>query len=70
MTIGVILTDDDLKAVQKLYSTRWAADIRNWKERGEDSCLWIVTCPNKANEYIIETGQSLTDTIERLLKRV
>ena len=70
MTIGVILTDDDLKALHKLYSLRWTADIRNWKERGEDSCLWIVTCPNRSNEHITETGQSLSDTIERLLSRV
>ena len=70
MSIGVNLTEEDLQAVKKLYSTRWAGDIKNWKERDTDYCLWIVSCPDKNNEIISETGQSLAEVIETLLKRV
>ena len=67
MSIGVTLTDKDLEAIRKLYTIRWSADIKNWKERDTDYCLWIVTCPDQRNTSITETGQSLSDTIERLL---
>lgn len=70
MTIGVILTDDDLQGIKKLYATRWGGDIKNWKERDTDYCLWIVSCPDKNNGTISETGQGLAEVIERLLERV
>ena len=70
MSIGVTLKDEDLEAVRKLYALRWTADIKNWKERDTDYCLWIVSCPDKGNTIISETGHSLSDTIERLLNRV
>ena len=70
MSIGVVLTDDDLVAVRKLYANRWTADIKNWKERDTSYCIWIVTCPNQNNTYITETGQSLADTIKKVLERV
>ena len=69
MSIGVNLTNEDLQAIKKLYSTRWGGDIKNWKERDTDYCLWIVSCPDKRNQYITETGQSLADTITRLLEK-
>ena len=69
MSIGVNLTNKDLQAIKKLYSTRWGGDIKNWKERDTDYCLWIVSCPDKRNQYITETGQSLADTITRLLEK-
>ena len=69
MTIGVYLTDKDLQAIKKLYQVRWAADIRNWKERDTDYCLWLVSCPDKNGDYITETGQSLADTINVLLDK-
>ena len=71
MSIGVILTDEDLQAIKKLYQVRWTADIGNWKERGtENFCLWKVTCPDQHNNSITEWGSSLADTIDKLLVRV
>ena len=69
MTIGVQLTQEDLKAVEKLFKVRWAAGIRNWKERETDYCIWLVSCPDKKGNYITETGQSLADTINVLLDK-
>ena len=70
MTIGVVLTDDDLQAVKKLYATRWGGDIKNWKDRDTDYCLWIVSCPDRNNAILSETGQRLAEVIEKLLERV
>ena len=70
MTIGVNLTDEDLQAIRKLYATRWSGDIKNWKERDTDYCLWIVSCPDKNNNILTETGQSLAEVINTLLCRV
>jgi len=70
MTIGVNLTEEDLQAVRKLYRTRWTGDIKNWKERDTEDCLWIISCPDKNNEIITETGQILAEVIEKLLERV
>ena len=70
ISLGVNLTEEDLRAVKKLYATRWAGDIKNWKERDTDYCLWIVSCPDKNNGIITETGNSLAEVIEKLLKRV
>ena len=70
MSIGVNLTEEDLQAVRKLYHLRWSGDIKNWKERGVDGCLWIVSCPDKDNGIITETGQILAEVIEKLLERV
>ena len=70
MSIGVTLKDEDLEAVRKLSALRWTADIKNWKERDTDYCMWIVSCPDKRNQILIETGQSLAKTIDILLERV
>ena len=70
MSIGVNLTEEDLQAIRKLYCLRWTGDIRNWKERDTDFCLWIVSCPDKNNSILTETGQSLAEVIEKLLERV
>ena len=69
MSIGVNLTEEDLQAIRKLYCLRWTGDIRNWKERGVEECLWMVSCPDKHGNWIVETGQSLAQTIEILLKK-
>mgnify|MGYP001247643782 CR=1 FL=1 len=69
MTIGVNLTNEDLQAVKRLYKTRWGGDIKNWKERDTDYCLWVVSCPDKNNGIITETGQILAEVIEKLLER-
>ena len=68
--IGVILTEADLQAIKKLYEVRWSANIQNWKERDTDYCLWSISCPNRVGHFITETGQSLSDTVEKLLARV
>ena len=70
MSVGVTLTDKDLQAIKRLYETRWGGDIKNWKERGVEGCLWVVSCPDKRNQILIETGQSLAKTIDILLERV
>ena len=71
MSIGVILTDEDLQAIKKLYEVRWTADITNWKEKNtENFCLWKVTCPDKNNSTVSEWGSSLADTIDKLLVKV
>ena len=70
MEIGVPLTNEDLQAIKKLFRVRWSADIRNWKERDVEGCLWIVTAPDKAGNWIIERGQSLEQTINPLLKSI
>ena len=69
MSIGVDLSDEDLEAVRRLFNLRWGGDIKNWKERDVDGCLWLVSCPDKSNNIITETGQSLADTINTLLER-
>ena len=69
MSVGVKLTNTDLQAVKKLYEVRWSAEIKNWKERDTDYCIWIVSCSTLKGEFITETGQSLADTIEELLER-
>ena len=69
MEIGVNLSKEDLQAIVKLYKVRWSANIRNWKEREVDECLWVVSCPDKHGNWIVETGQSLAQTIEILLKK-
>ncbi len=69
MSIGVILTEDDLAAIKQLYILRWSAEIRNWKERNTDYCLWKVSCPDRKGQYITESGQSLAKIIYILLKR-
>lgn len=70
MSIGVDLTEEDLQAIQKLYRVRWTAEIKNWKERDTDFCLWLVNCPNEHNEIMTETGHSLAEVIDAILQRV
>ena len=70
MSIGVILTDEDLQAIKRLYNVRWGGNILNWNVRDSDYCMWIVSCPDKRNQILIETGQSLAKTIDILLERV
>ena len=70
MSIGITLTDEDLQAIKRLYKLRWGCNIQNWKERDTDYCMWIVSCPDKRNQILIETGQSLAKTIDILLERV
>ena len=69
MSIGVSLTNNDLQAIKRLYNVRWGGQIKNWKERDTDYCLWTVSCPDVKNNNITETGQSLADTITKLLER-
>ena len=69
MSVGVNLSFDDLQAVLRLYNLRWWAEIKNWKERNTDYWLWLVSCPDNRNNIITETGQSLGDTIDKLLHR-
>jgi hypothetical protein len=70
MTIGIKLSTDDLQAIAKLYEVRWAADIRSWKERDTDYCLWLVSCPNHKNSWITRSGTSLAEIITKLLKEL
>jgi hypothetical protein len=67
MSVGVDLSDEDLAAVRLLYKVRWTARLTTWKERDTDYCMWFVECPDQAGGFITETGQSLSDTIYRLL---
>ncbi len=68
--IGVELSDGDLEAIRVLYRARWSAELYNWKERGTDYCMWFVRIPDARNRFLVETGQSLEDTIYRLLLRL
>jgi len=70
MSVGVELSDEDLEAVRFLFRVRWTADIRTWKERGTDFCMWFVQCPDQAGRLITETGQSLEQTIYKLLAKI
>jgi hypothetical protein len=70
MSIGVELSDEDLEAIRHLYKVRWTANIHTWKERDTDYCLWFVSCPNLTGSFITETGNSLADTIYKLLEKV
>jgi len=70
MSIGIELSNKDLEAVSQLYRVRWTAEISNWKERNTDYCMWFVRCPDKEGNFITETGQSLSETIYNLLKKV
>lgn len=69
MSVGVTLSVDDLQAIARLYRLRWSGEIKNWKERDTDYCMWFVSCPDSRNSLIIETGQSLANTIDKLLQR-
>ena len=69
MSVGIHLSDEDLEAIRRLYKVRWYADIRSWKERDTDYCMWVVTCPDMTNQHITETGQALANTISRILER-
>lgn len=69
MSVGVELSNEDLEAIRKLYKVRWSADIRNWKERDTDYCMWFVYCPNKKGAYIVETGKCLAEVINRILQK-
>lgn len=70
MTVGVELTDEDLKAVRLLYKVRWTAQLNTWKERDTDYCLWFVTCPDLAGNLVSETGNVLSDVIHSLLTNI
>ena len=67
---GVTLSENDLKAIQKLFKYRWSASIRNWKERNVDGCQWLVECPDRRNILQSESGICLADTINNLLERI
>ena len=69
MSLGVTLTQDDLKAIRRLFEQRWTAEIMNWKERDTDYCMWFVRCPDKTGQHITTTGQSLATTIDRALSK-
>lgn len=66
--VGVSLTEADIVAIKKLFEIRWSAEIRNWKERDVEGCLWTVTAPDKVGNWITERGQSLSKTINTLLE--
>ena len=68
--LGVELSDGDLEAIRVLYRRRWSAELYNWKERDTDYCMWFVRIPDNNNQLILETGQSLAETIYRLLLRL
>jgi len=68
--VGVNLTKKDLESIQKLYSVRWSADIRNWKERNVDGCMWMVTAPDKSGSWVTKTGSCLSNTIYDLLRSI
>ena len=70
MAEGVELSQEDSEDVAKLFKVRYSAIIRNWNERGVDGCLWFVSCPNLKNEWVTQTGTSLSDTIMNLLKEL
>lgn len=70
MRIGSELSKEDLRAVAKLFRLRWSADIRNWKERDTDYCLWRVICPDKSGTWHSKTGHNLAEVINQLLKDV
>ena len=70
MSIGVELSYEDLEAVRYLYRVRWTAAITTWKERDTDYCMWFVRCPDQKGNFVTEAGNSLADTIDRLLAKV
>ena len=70
MSIGVELTFNDIIAIRRLFKERWTATIKNWKERGTDYCIWLISCPDNTGSYKTKTGQSLAATIEELLNEV
>ncbi len=70
MSIGIELSDDDLRAVRHLYKARWTAQINNWKERDTDYCMWVVMCPDLEGNHVTKTGQSLSQTIYSLLETI
>lgn len=70
MPVGVTLSDKDIAAIKRLYEVRWCADIRNWKEREVEGCMWIVQCPDRTNNTVCELGFPLHEVIDRLLDKV
>ena len=61
--IGVELSDEDLAAIKRIYELKHSVDIRNWKERDMDTCMWFVRCPDSQGNWITRTGQSLSKVI-------
>ena len=67
---GEVLTEQDLEAVRDLFLQRRYAKISNWKERKTDYCMWFVSCADIKGSFIMETGDSLAETIYKLLGKV
>tara|TARA_R110002020_G_scaffold54865_3_gene152599 strand:- start:825 stop:1043 length:219 start_codon:yes stop_codon:yes gene_type:complete len=67
--LGVFLDSEDLLAIERLYNLRWRAEIKNWKEKGCDDCMWTVTTPNETNYIISERGPKLAPVIDRILEK-
>ena len=65
--IGVTLTERDLEAVARIYELKHSVDIRNWKERDMDTCLWFVRCPDSQGNWVTKTGNSLAETIYMMI---
>ena len=65
--IGVTLTERDLEAVARIYELKHSVDIRNWKERGIDTCLWFVRCPDSQGNWVTKSGNSLAETIYMMI---
>jgi hypothetical protein len=69
-TVGVTLSDEDLQALKKLYSTVWAANVtlRNWKEKGTHNfCQWFIELPDKNNHNFTVSNNTLNEAVEKAL---
>ena len=65
--IGVTLTERDLEAIARIYELKHSIDIRNWKERDMDTCLWFVRCPDSQGNWVTKSGNSLAETIYMMI---
>ena len=69
--VGMTLSDEDVEAIKKLFSTVWCADVtlKNWKEKNTGNyCQWTISLPDKNNTYFNVMNTSLSDAVDVALK--
>lgn len=69
--VGMTLSDEDVEAIKKLFSTVWCANVtlKNWKEKNTGNyCQWTISLPDKNNTTFNVMNTSLPDAVDVALK--
>lgn len=68
--VGMTLSDRDIEAIQRLFSTVWGANVTlgNWKEKGSGNyCQWQLSVPDKDNVNFTVTKSDLVEAVDSAL---